>query len=154
MEVVRFTGHQVADQANLLMEAAKDDNGRVRLEAIVAASWLDKEKGLPIVMEAGKKPLDQWMAGAYETSVAHLNGHGVIEKKEETIKDKPGGIKGDVLLAGKEIYLREGYCVTCHQPDGKGLEASGFPPLTGSQWVVGNEERLIKLVLKGLSWAH
>ena len=151
VEVVRFTGHQLADQANLLMDAAKDNNGRVRLESIVAASWLDKEKGLPIVMEAGKKPLDQWMAGAYETSIAHLNGHGVSVKKEETMKDKPGGIKGDVLQAGKEIYLREGYCKTCHQPDGKGLEGSAYPPIAGTQWVVGSEERLIKLVLKGLS---
>ena len=31
---------------NLLLNAAKDENSRVRLEAIVAASWLPKEKGL------------------------------------------------------------------------------------------------------------
>lgn len=151
VEVVRFNGHQLTDQANLLMDAAKDNNGRVRLESIVAASWLDKEKGLPIVMEAGKKPLDQWMAGAYETSIAHLNGHGVLVTDEETIKDIPAGIRSDVFLAGKEIYSIEGYCRTCHQADGKGLEASLFPPLAGSQWVIGSEERLIKLVLKGLS---
>ena len=72
-------------------------------------------------------------------------------KKEETINDKPGGITGDVLQAGKEIYLTEGYCKTCHQPDGKGLEASAYPPIAGSPWVLGSEERLIKLVLKGLS---
>ncbi|MGK2864144.1 MAG: c-type cytochrome, partial [Chitinophagaceae bacterium] len=118
-----------------------------RLEAIVAASWLGKEKGLPIVTEAGKKPLDKWMAPAYETSLAHLNGRNLKEKKAE---ENYGGNKGKVLIAGKEIYTREGYCVTCHQPDGKGLEASGFPPLIGSQWVIGNEERLIKLVLKGM----
>ncbi len=58
VRVLRYTGHQVAEQANLLMQAARDPNGRVRLEAIVAASWLDKTKGLPVVMEAGKKPLD------------------------------------------------------------------------------------------------
>jgi mono/diheme cytochrome c family protein len=149
VEVVRFNGHQLADQANLLMDAAKDDNGRVRLESIVAASWLDKEKGLPIVMEAGRKPLDQWMSDTYGTAIAHLNGQGVIEKTRETIKDKPG-IKRDVLLAGLEIYARDGYCITCHQADGNGLDASGFPPLTGSKWVVGSEERLIKLVLKGI----
>ena len=49
VRVLRYTGHQVPDQADLLMQAAKDEHGRVRLEAIVAASWLDKEKGLPIV---------------------------------------------------------------------------------------------------------
>ncbi len=52
---------------------------------------------------------------------------------------------------GKIIYAKDGYCTTCHQPDGKGLEASGFPPLTGNQWVMGNDDRLIKIVLKGLT---
>ena len=28
--------------------------------------------------------------------------------------------------------------------------ASGFPPLTESKWVLGNEDRLIKIVLKGI----
>ncbi len=40
--------------------------------------------------------------------------------------------------------------MTCHQPDGTGLSASGFPPITGTRWVTGSEERLIKLVLNGL----
>ena len=51
---------------------------------------------------------------------------------------------------GHEIYSKEGYCGTCHQTDGLGLKASGFPPLVGTQWVLGDEERLIKLTLKGL----
>ena len=51
---------------------------------------------------------------------------------------------------GKEIYAREGFCITCHQADGRGLSASGFPPLAGTPWVVGSEDRLTKLVLKGL----
>ncbi len=151
VEVLRFTGHQVADQAALLMEAADDENGRVRLESIVAASWLNKEQGLPIETEAAKKPLDDWMFAAHETAVAHLEGHGVVEKKEEAVENIPAGINKNVFLAGKAIYSREGFCTTCHQPDGKGLEASAFPPLSGSEWVNGNEERLIKLVLKGLS---
>src|SRR5690606_30572667 len=51
---------------------------------------------------------------------------------------------------GKEIYDRDGFCSTCHQPNGRGLEASGFPPLKGTKWVLGNEDRLIKLVLNGM----
>jgi mono/diheme cytochrome c family protein/glucose/arabinose dehydrogenase len=150
VEVLRFTGHQVADQASLLMNAAKDEHGRVRLESIVAASWLDKDKGLPIVLEAGKKNMDSWMQGAYETAVAHLNGKNVAANEKELLYDKPGGANGNIPLDGKAIFSRDGYCITCHQPDGKGLEAAGFPPLTGSKWVLGNEERLIKLALKGI----
>lgn len=48
------------------------------------------------------------------------------------------------------MYSREGYCNTCHQPDGTGLSPSGFPPLAGTVWVTGSDERLIKLVLNGL----
>ena len=150
VEVLRFNGHKIADQAGLLMQAAKDSHGRVRLEAIVSASWLDKAIGLPIVTEAGKATLDPWMEPAYLTSIAHLNGVALEEKKEDDVKTKPGEVDNKLLLAGKLIYLKDGYCTTCHQPDGKGLEASGFPPLTGSQWVTGNEDRLIKLALKGL----
>ncbi|WP_199200167.1 PVC-type heme-binding CxxCH protein [Adhaeribacter arboris] len=150
VRVVRYTGHQVPDQADLLMQAARDEHGRVRLEAIVAASWLDKEKGLPILAEAAKKPLDEWMIHAHETAVAHLNGREVVQEKEEMVKTDLKGAERDLLIKGKEIYAREGFCATCHQPDGKGLASSGFPPLTGTNWVLGNEERMIKIVLKGL----
>ncbi|GAB3900357.1 PVC-type heme-binding CxxCH protein [Spirosoma agri] len=150
VQVVRYTGHQVTDQANLLMQAVRDENSRVRLAAIVAASWIGKEKGLPILAEAKKKPLDDWMIHAYETAVAHLNGVNVKKEKEVAVKSTLKGEELALFNMGKEIYAKEGYCTTCHQPDGKGLTASGFPPLTGTNWVSGNEERLIKIALKGL----
>jgi mono/diheme cytochrome c family protein/glucose/arabinose dehydrogenase len=150
VQVVRYTGHQVPDQADLLMQAARDENSRVRLDAIVAASWIGKEKGLPILAEAAKKPLDDWMVHAHETAVAHLNGENVKKEKEIAVKSTLKGEELALFNTGKEIYAREGYCGTCHQPDGKGLAASGFPPLTGTNWVSGNEERLIKIALKGL----
>ncbi|MCO5237102.1 MAG: HEAT repeat domain-containing protein [Chitinophagaceae bacterium] len=150
VNVVRYTGHQVADQAELLMQAARDPHGRVRLEAIVAASWIGKEKGMPILEEAAKMPLDEWMVHAHEAAVAHLNGKLVKEHKEEQIVSSLKGNDLALFKKGKEIYARDGYCNTCHQPDGKGLSASGFPPLANTQWVTGNEERLIKVVLKGL----
>jgi mono/diheme cytochrome c family protein len=150
IRVLRYTGHQVADQPNLLVQAAKDVHGRVRLEAIVTASWLEKNKGDAILMEAAKHPLDEWMVPAYETSLAHLNGQERIVKKEEPILTDLKGTERDLFVKGKAIYARDGYCNTCHQSNGKGLESSGFPPLTGTTWVTGSEERLIKLVLKGL----
>jgi len=148
--VLRYTGHQVEDQADLLMQMAQDEHGRVRLEAMVAASWLEKEQGLPIVAAAGEKPIDDWMQTTYETALAHLNGRSVQEEKDESISTKLTGAERELFIQGKEIYSREGYCSTCHQPDGGGLSASQFPPLAGTQWVLGSEERLIKLTLKGL----
>ena len=54
-------------------------------------------------------------------------------------------------MAGREIFRRDGYCGTCHMRDGQGLPASGFPPLVGTDWVVGDKERLVKLTLDGLT---
>lgn len=150
VRVLRYTGHQVADQSNLLLQAAKDVHGRVRLEAIVTASWLEKAKGLAIVMEAGKHPLDDWMVPAYETALAHLNGTERVVKKEKPIITDLKGTERELFIKGKAIYARDGFCNTCHQSNGKGLESSGFPPLVGNPWVTGSEERMIKLVLKGL----
>jgi len=151
VEVLRFTGHQVKNQTELLKQAATDDNSRVRLGAIVSASRLGKSKGLPILEAAKIMPLDDWMVYAFETSVAHLNGVPIIKPK--VIKKEETNLKGDDLALftkGKEIYGKEGYCVTCHQSDGNGLTASGFPPLSGTEWVTGDQVRLVKVILKGL----
>ena len=149
--VVRYTGHQVKDQDELLLAAAKDPNGHVRMEAIVAASWLPREKGLPILEEAAKQPQDEtWIKGTLETAIAHLNGLSVTEKKEEDIKSSLTGSDRELFILGKEIYARDGFCSTCHQADGGGLSASQFPPLRGTPWVTGSPERMIKVVLKGL----
>jgi mono/diheme cytochrome c family protein/glucose/arabinose dehydrogenase len=149
-EVLRFTGHQVKDQAELLMQAARDENSRVRLGAIVAASRISLEKGLPILEEAQKKPLDDWMVHAHETAVAHLSGRSVKKVKEVYSTTNLKGKDFEAFNQGKALYSKEGFCITCHQADGKGLPGSGFPPLSGTEWVTGSEDRLIKIILKGL----
>ncbi len=151
VKVLRYSGHRITDQPELLMQAAKDPNPRVRLEALVAASWLDKETGLPVVQTAGAQELDDWMKEPYEAAIAHLNGHNVGQDPEsQKTETDLEGQERDLFVKGEEIYHREGFCVTCHQPDGRGLSASQFPPLAGVEWVTGNEERLIKLTLKGI----
>lgn len=151
VEVLRFNEHQVKNQAEWLKQAASDDHSRVRLGAIVAASWLEKAKGMMVLEAAKMKTLDEWMVYAYETAVAHLNGVAVIKPK--VVKKVETNLKGDDLALfskGKEVYSKEGYCVTCHQADGNGLTASGFPPLSGTEWVTGDQVRLVKVILKGL----
>ena len=150
VRVLRYAGHQIADQADLLLQAARDEHGRVRLETIVAASWLDKEKGMPILAEAAKKPLDKWMIHAHDTALAHLSGYEVTALPEKLLESDLKGANLELFTKGKEIYEREGFCMTCHQADGRGISASGSPTLAGTKWVLGNEERLIKLTLKGL----
>ena len=42
----------------------------------------------------------------------------------------------------------QSYCAACHQYDGQGVGQA--PPLAGSPWVAGPDDRLIKIVLHGL----
>ena len=57
------------------------------------------------------------------------------------------------IESGKEIYMKAapggGLCFTCHQPNGQGISGQ-FPPLAGSDWVLGEKERLIKISIHGL----
>lgn len=46
-----------------------------------------------------------------------------------------------------EVYFR--YCSTCHQANGMG-DGARFPPLSQTDWVNGDKERLIKVILQGL----
>ncbi len=61
VNVLHFSASKVPEATAILMRAANDIHGRVRLEAIVAASWLDNADGAKIVLEALKHPLDRWM---------------------------------------------------------------------------------------------
>ena len=149
VRVLRYNP-QLQRQIELLTEAATDPHGRVRTEAMAAASWLSPEVGLPIVEQASQDKLDKWNMNVSVTALAHLQGQRVpVDQPEEESPDLNGP---DLALytLGKEIYARDGYCSTCHRPDGKGLPASGFPPLADTDWVLGDSERLIKLTLDGL----
>ena len=55
--------------------------------------------------------------------------------------------KVDPLVLGKKNY--ELVCATCHQATGLGVPGV-YPPLAGSEWVNGSNERLIRIVLYGL----
>jgi mono/diheme cytochrome c family protein len=47
---------------------------------------------------------------------------------------------------GAELY---GRCAACHQSTGLGMPGT-YPPLAGSEWVTGNPEVPIRIVLHGL----
>ncbi len=150
VKVLRYTGHQVKNQAALLAKAAQDSHGRVRMEAFVAASWLPKSVANPIFNLTKKRQIDTWMEKPFEIAVAHANGLNVVPQKESKVSSTLSGKDLELFVQGSKLYAKDGYCVTCHQVNGKGLTASGFPPLANSKWVTGNEDRLIKLVLKGI----
>lgn len=65
------------------------------------------------------------------------------------IKD-PHEVNDDLqkdLARDQKLYNT--FCGTCHQRNGKGARGR-MPPLAGTDWVTGNKERLIMVVLNGL----
>lgn len=51
-------------------------------------------------------------------------------------------------VSGQQVYGRT--CVTCHQATGQG-QPGAFPPLVNSPFVSGDKDRLIRLVLNGIT---
>ena len=49
---------------------------------------------------------------------------------------------------GREVYVR--HCLGCHQADGSGVPGL-YPPLAKTEWVLGDKDRLIRVLLQGLS---
>lgn len=153
VDALRYNGHRITNQSEILAQAASDQSTRVRLHTAIAASWIPAGKGLPILAEIEKLPSDKWLAPVLETATAHLKGQKIKSETAEKIRKPTSPLKGEALTLfkeGHEVYSREGHCITCHQSDGKGLPAAMFPPLAGTKWINGSEDRLIKLTLHGL----
>ena len=175
VDVIRFRWQDIPGHADLLLKAASDKHPRVRLAAMVAASWLDNEDGAKIALVAFEQPYDKWMTEAYKATLENLRPYiqklslrgqvkvasnsrthsflkGEFRFNEERVKKVPEPklppAELELFRHGKEVYAREAHCMTCHGEDGKGSDI--YPPLAKSEWVSGDEDRFIKLVLKGL----
>lgn len=145
VEVLRFNTDKIKNGADMIAQAANDKSGRVRMEALVASTWLGKTTKEKALKNIEKKPMDDALRITYNY-VKQPSG----EIKNSNIATKPLDKNSGIYVKGMEIYNRDGFCGTCHQPNGMGLEDSGFPPLAKSKWVTGSSDRLIKLVLHGL----
>ncbi len=112
----------------------------------------------------GREPLNLWLvvfiaallfwAGAYLTH--YSGGFRADEFNELQINPPPppapkggaGGGEDPLIKQGAVVYTT--YCAPCHQADGNGV-AGQFPPLAGSEWVLGEgPNRIIRIVLHGL----
>jgi putative heme-binding domain-containing protein len=150
VQVLRYSGHRVSDQVDLLLQAASDEHGRVRMESLAAATWLNRNDGVPIVEQAGKK-LDSWIGPVHSASKSYFAGQPIDAVPKLDLTTHLTGSDKELFVKGAEVYGREGHCITCHQQDGLGLAASQFPPLAQSRWVTGDRQRLTKLVLHGVT---
>jgi len=79
-------------------------------------------------------------SGHYDSSIYNENALPTAGAAEAPI---------DPVVMGKRLFNQAGACVTCHQPTGQGIPGT-YPPLAGSEWINGPEDRVISIVLYGL----
>lgn len=147
------------------MSAAKNknfpgDNSGASDESIQRVhSKLINEKPEP---KEGYKAMPLFLLGLisamiFVTSIYVVQHRGGFSPMVYDERFEPKGAGGDVnveltpeqiVAAGKKAYAST--CATCHQANGQGV-AGTYPPLAGSEWAQGNEERVIRVVLFGLS---
>lgn len=75
-----------------------------------------------------------------------------MEKSKSRSYVKDPDETNDKLQIGNEIEggkLYSIHCRNCHQQNGKG-DKNRFPPLSGSEYVTGDKDRLIEILLNGL----
>jgi mono/diheme cytochrome c family protein/glucose/arabinose dehydrogenase len=152
VRVLRYNFELFPDTLDLLEAAAADEHGRVRLEAVIAATWYDRTGALDVVSIAKSKGMDIWSDKVIPAAEARLSGKTSGDEPVNPIGKIPDHLNDaekKAFAAGHEVYFRDGHCATCHQADGKGLDPA-FPPLNESIYVYGDPERLIKLTLHGL----
>lgn len=127
-------------------------------------SILLREKPEP---EENKMPLPLWLLGfiaawIFGVSIYVIHNRGgleitfnkaalVYDERYTSAMDAAGGPakpKVDPLVQGKKLF--NGTCATCHQATGQGVPGV-YPPLAKSEWANGPEERVIRILLHGLT---
>ncbi len=145
------------DVVALLRERAVDPDARVRLEAIVASTYVASPEVVEIPGLASTQPRDRFIDYALTQSIRALKPQWqpVIDKLtfggNTAARDfvvKIGGAVPPPEHPGKATY--DSLCLNCHQANAKGLAAI-YPPLAGSEWVNGDKVAPIKMLLHGLS---
>jgi mono/diheme cytochrome c family protein len=153
VRVLRYNTHRIADHVACSKKpppmtkaacASKPSSPRVGCQTFLPAK--------NIVAIASKLPLDDWSkAAAKPPPIA-----SPASSKSCVLNTPPcrppahlSAVAKAQFTAGQEVYFREGHCVTCHQPNGKGLDPA-FPSIVNSPWVTSDRDRLIKIAMYGL----
>lgn len=122
---------------------------------------IQREKTEPRV---GLEPLSIWLIGIYGLAIffggaylgrfsGNFRADGLDPQADMPVAGRPDNPTGAAPVAqlgpferGKKVYSAN--CATCHQPNGQGV-AGQYPPLAGSEWVLGSTKRLGMILLKG-----
>lgn len=84
-------------------------------------------------------------------SCAALSPLGAQKSRAKTAKPaKAAPVAAAPAMPPDGAKIFAATCAACHQVSGDGLE-DRYPPLNGSEWVTGDEAKLIRIVMHGLT---
>jgi len=179
-DVIRHAFWQIPNHVELLNQAVRDENARVRLTAIVAATWLDNADGAKIAVEAFHKPIDRWVGPVLHYALTYtlkddvdalkaagqlnLDGNQAAAdyfsgklKIGEPIPEAGTNSKPSRKLTAAEEKLfklgREIYFRDAHCATCHQADGKGIPniyPPLAKSNWIDDDERLTKILLKGL----
>lgn len=127
-----------------LMRAGQVDKARALLPDEPGATVALQEPTSPpsVVQVDHGEDLQEAPAAA-----AAAAGSAVAADGAESRADQTGMTKSRLMAAGEKVYNSR--CASCHQVDGSGLPAAGFPPIQGSPVATGPLSAHIDWVLDG-----
>jgi mono/diheme cytochrome c family protein len=107
------------------------------------------ERSQPIPLLAASVMVAVLLFGAGYIALAEPPGAPAVGDRRSLADLRSTGADGKQAGAADGAQLYAAKCVACHQTTGKGL-AGVFPPLDGSEWVLGQERVLANLLLHGI----
>lgn len=85
----------------------------------------------------------------FTPSVAGAQAKTTTKKPATTSAPKTtAAAANEQLPDGRSVYATT--CSACHQATGEGV-AGVFPPLAGSEWVTGDEAKVVRILLQGVT---
>lgn len=138
--LARFLAEAGTNDALNALVGVLQKSGKKRLVREAAFTGLKGREAVFIGVNNGRYQdgtFDKWLTEA-------------VSKKIEKIE--PPKITGEHLASfkrGEALYMGRAACIGCHGADGTGLPNLG-PTLDGSDWVNGDSDRLVRVLLHGL----
>ncbi len=156
--VAGMWSNRLPESREHLQKSVRDPHPRVRIESVVAASYLPESDAVSVAVGALDQPLDGFLKYALRLSARSMQDRWspLLERNElktgsAAQRDYLIRLRGEQPKApspGERVYTIA--CLNCHQPEGKGLPGV-YPPLAGSERVSAKDKSaLIKIVLHGL----
>ena len=133
-----------SDGLPVSIDALEDPQGNMLFFSGALDVTMDPETGFLYLAAFGKQNMFG-QDGSMAVLRPALRGETILRSDSNVAAEKEEMSQREL---GRRVYQSQ--CLMCHQLNGEGL-AGSFPPLAGSEWVLGDKRIGINIVLSGLS---